>query len=73
DGYLEAINLLGSVPKKTIILEDSKRGVEAAISSWSLTICVKENLPVGYVPPNADIYTTSIRELIQQIESITIC
>ena len=72
DGYLEAINLLGSVPEKTIILEDSNRGIQAAKASGAFTICLQENLPKGYLPPNADKYVTSIRELIQQIESITI-
>lgn len=70
DGYLEAINLLGSVPKNTIILEDSNRGVQAAKASGALTICLLENLQDGYLPSNADKYTKSIQDLIQEIEFI---
>ena len=72
DGYLEAIKILDSRPNLSMILEDSKKGVQAAKASGAFTICLQENLPKGYLPPNADKYTTSIRELIEQIESINI-
>lgn len=70
DGYLQAIKALNSTPNLSIILEDSKRGVQAAKASGALTICLQENLPLGYLPEGADIYTKTIRELINQIDSI---
>ncbi len=70
DGYLEAINRLGSKPNMTIILEDSQRGVKAAKASGALTICLQQYLPKGYLPKDADIYTKSVVELINQIDTI---
>lgn len=70
DGYLEAIKVLNSRPNLSIILEDSKRGVQAAKASGALTICLQEHLPNGYLPEDADIYTKTIKELTNQIERI---
>jgi len=70
DGYLKAIKILNSKPSLSIILEDSKKGVQAAKASGALTICLQENLPNGYLPKGADIYTKTIIELTNQIESI---
>src|SRR5258708_6742327 len=41
EGYLLAMKILGSTPKSTFILEDSKRGVK---NSGAITICLKENV-----------------------------
>lgn len=70
DGYLKAIKTLNSKPSLTVILEDSKRGIQAAKASGALTICLQENLPKGYLPEGADIYAKTIKELISQIENI---
>lgn len=72
DGYITSIKILGAKPNTTIILEDSNRGIKAAKASGALTICLQENLPKGYLPEGADIYTKTIIELTNQIESIYI-
>lgn len=68
DGYLEIINKLGSSPKKTIILEDSNRGIKAGIASKAFTICLTENLPNGYKAKGADLFLDNLKEVIQFIE-----
>lgn len=67
DGYLALIKKLTVAPQRTIILEDSNRGIEAAKRSRALTICLKENLPNGYQPKNADIYIEKMADLVRII------
>lgn len=69
DGYLETIKMLGSNPKKTIILEDSNKGIKAAKASGAFTICLLENLPQNYRPKEADIYAETISDVIKYISS----
>ena len=69
-GYLRVMEVLGSSPSSTIILEDSSKGVQAAKASGALTICLQEHLPNGYLPEGADIYTKTIKGLTNQIENI---
>jgi HAD superfamily hydrolase (TIGR01509 family) len=69
DGYLEVIKKLGSIPEKTIILEDANKGIAAAKTSGALTICLKENLPKSYKPVGADLYMNNLQEVIAFIET----
>jgi beta-phosphoglucomutase-like phosphatase (HAD superfamily) len=64
DGYIKAMEILQAAPEKTIILEDSNKGIEAAKKSGAFTICLKENLPAGYKPAGADLYVNTIAQLI---------
>lgn len=66
DGYLEAIKNLNSIPSKTLILEDSNKGIKAAKSSGAFTICLTEHLPANYISEGADMYVKSIKELINK-------
>lgn len=70
DGYLEAIKTLRSVPEKTIILEDSNKGIASAKASGAITICLKEYLPAGYIPTGADIYFEKLSDLIKILEAL---
>ena len=71
DGYIMAIRELNSTPDKTIIIEDSQRGVTAAKASGALTICFTRHLPKNYKPIGADFYVKDINELMKQIERIS--
>ncbi len=70
DGYLKAIEKLGSKPGLTIILEDSQRGVDSAKASGAFTICLKEYLPKNYLPQGADMYVETIDELIEKVPKL---
>ncbi|KKR29801.1 MAG: HAD-superfamily hydrolase, subfamily IA, variant 3 [Candidatus Gottesmanbacteria bacterium GW2011_GWC2_39_8] len=62
DGYRKAMLSLGSIPKSTIILEDSEQGIKAAKASKALTICFRENLESGKT--DADVSVNTIENLI---------
>ena len=64
DGFLEAIKQLGSVPEKTIILEDSNKGLLAAKASGAFTICLREHLPDGHVSEKADMTINDLKTLM---------
>ena len=68
DGYKESMRILGSIPRTTIVLEDSNSGIRAAKASNALTICLKENLPMGYNSEGADVYIEKINELVERLE-----
>jgi HAD superfamily hydrolase (TIGR01509 family) len=70
DGYLAAIKKMGSVPEKTIILEDSNRGIQAGKASGALTICLKENLPDGYIAEGADMYVENLQTLMKFLDEL---
>lgn len=70
DGYLEAIRILKSTPDKTIILEDSHRGVSAAKASGAFTICLTEHVLEEDIPGGADRYVKTVKELISQIKAL---
>jgi len=70
EGYLKAIRILDSKPSLTMILEDSKRGVQAAKASSALTICLQEHLPKRYLPEGADLYVKTVIDLVNKIETI---
>ncbi|HLC87817.1 MAG TPA: HAD family phosphatase [Patescibacteria group bacterium] len=69
-GYIEAMKKLNSSPAKTIILEDSNKGIESAKKSGALTICLREHLRKNYLPRGADIYIDDIAGLIRILEVI---
>lgn len=69
DGYSEMIKKLGSIHEKTIILEDSNRGIKAAKASGALTICLKENLPKNYEPKGADLFMNNLQEVMSFIKN----
>lgn len=70
EGYLEAIQKLNSSPEKTIILEDSNKGLISAKATGALTICLREHLPANHVPKEADIYIDDLASLIKILEVI---
>src|SRR3989344_2111172 len=67
-GYLEAMKKLNSTPGKTIILEDSNKGIQSAKKSGALTVCLREHLRKNYLPQGADIYIDDLASLIKLLE-----
>ncbi|HEX9804082.1 MAG TPA: HAD family phosphatase, partial [Candidatus Dojkabacteria bacterium] len=63
DGYKKAMELIGTTPENTIILEDSNTGIEAGQTSGALTIGLRQNLPEGYVQKGADLYAENLESL----------
>ncbi len=70
DGYREAIKKLGSIPEKTIILEDSNKGLAAAKASGAFTICLREHLPSEYISEDADMYIEKLQTLMKFLDEI---
>ncbi|HSW97513.1 MAG TPA: HAD family phosphatase [Candidatus Saccharimonadales bacterium] len=70
DGFLEAIKMLGSTPEKTIILEDSNRGIASAKASGAFTICLREHLEKEYQSEGADMYVENLRTLLTFLDEI---
>lgn len=70
DGFLEAIKQLGSTPKKTIILEDSNKGLLAAKASGAFTICLREHLPDGHVSEKADMTIDNLKTLMTFLDEL---
>lgn len=68
DGYLEAMHLLNASPTKTVILEDSNPGIEAAKATGAYTIGLKENLIDGYVQQGADDYADTMKDVAILVE-----
>ena len=65
---LEAMKKLNSTPGKTIILEDSNKGIQSAKKSGALTVCLREHLRKNYLPQGADIYIDDLASLIKLLE-----
>lgn len=64
DGFLEAIKALDSTPEKSIIVEDSNKGLLAAKASGAFTICLREHLPNGHISEEADMMIENLRTLM---------
>jgi HAD superfamily hydrolase (TIGR01509 family) len=63
DGYLEALKLLNSAPKLSIVLEDSNPGIAAGKASDCYTIGYRGNLIEGYKQEGADAYADTMEEV----------
>jgi len=70
DGFLEAIKELGSTPEKTIILEDSNKGLLAAKASGAFTICLREHLPDDHVSEKADMVVDNLKTLMTFLDEL---
>ena len=68
DGYLEAIQKLGAVPKTSIILEDSNSGIQAAKAAGAYVIAFQGNLVEGYEQKGADAYAGTMDDVIRLVE-----
>lgn len=68
DGFIEAMRVLQSTPEKTIVLEDSNRGIQSAKASGAFTIGFREHLIEGYSQENADIYANTVEDVIKIVE-----
>lgn len=72
DGYLFAMRELGSVPARTVILEDSNTGIQAGVSSGAFTIGLRQNLIPGYEQRGASVYAETMADvltLVREYES----
>ena len=63
DAYLTAMKYLKTQPQQTIILEDSRYGIQAAKASGAHTICLTQFWPKHYSAPGADRYVNSLKEV----------
>ncbi len=71
DGYLEAMKVLGSAPEKTIILEDSNKGIASATASGAFTICLREHLSREYISEGADMYIENLKRLLTFLDEVS--
>lgn len=62
DGYLAAMKELHADPKKTIIIEDSQTGVNAALATQTYTCCFTAHVEESYAK-GAHVYANTISEL----------
>ena len=62
-GYLTAIQALGATPKTSVIIEDTKKGVQAAKASGAYTICFTKYLPKNYLPTGANKYIDDLKDV----------
>jgi len=70
DGYLEAMKVLDASPEKTIILEDSNKGVTSAKASGGFTICLREHLANDYISEGADMYIKNLKTLLTFLDEL---
>lgn len=70
DGYLLAMKKLDSTPKQTVIVEDTKRGIDAAKKSGAFTVCLMQYVPVDRVVEGADEYIQRLSELPGILEKL---
>lgn len=70
DSYIEAMNIVNASPKKTIILEDSNRGIAAAKASGAFTIAYTQHLIPGYVQTKADAKAKDIYGVLDLVQNI---
>jgi len=70
DGYREAMNIIQAPPSKTLVLEDSRHGINAGLAAGAFTICLRQNWPDGYEAKGADLYVDSLPSLREKINSI---
>lgn len=68
DGFLEAFRVLNAEPKRSIILEDSNLGIEAAKASGAYVIGFRGNLVEGYEQTGADAYANTMEEVARIVE-----
>jgi len=68
DGYTEAIKILSASPQKTIILEDSNRGIAASKAAGAFTIAYTQHLVPGYVQVEADAKAKNVYEVLKIVK-----
>lgn len=68
DGYIRAMEKLGSNPEDTIILEDSNNGIAAAKASGAFVVGLREHLPSSYISKGADKYVHNLAELEEYLK-----
>jgi HAD superfamily hydrolase (TIGR01509 family) len=68
DGYLEAMDHLGSRPETTLVLEDSNTGIRAAKAAGALTIGFRQHLVPGYEQTGADVYADTMDGVLRIVK-----
>ncbi len=69
DGYREALRRLDADPKKSIVLEDSNRGIASGKSAGCYVIGYSGHLVDGYKQTGADAYANTMVDVIKLVES----
>ncbi len=67
DGYLRAIEALGSTPEQTIVVEDSNNGIASAKASGAYAVGFRQHHDAEYKLNGADKYVDSMKELEEYI------
>lgn len=71
DGYVSAISGLAADSVRSVILEDSNFGIQAAKASGAFTIAFRGNLLPGYEQTGADAYADTMDDVIKLVEKFT--
>lgn len=69
DGFLEALRQLDADPKKSIILEDSNRGIASGKAAGCYVIGYSGHIVEGYQQSGADAYAKTMDDVIRLVES----
>jgi beta-phosphoglucomutase len=69
DGFLEALRRLNADPKRSIVLEDSNRGIASGKAAGCYVIGYRGHLVDGYEQTGADAYAETMRDVIGLVES----
>lgn len=69
DVYLQAINKLGVIAAKTVIIEDSITGLQAGRAAGAKLVAIASTYPVDALMPHADLVINSFTEIgLQQLD-----
>lgn len=68
DGYIEVLQKLNADPEKSIVLEDSNTGIQAAKASRAYVIGFRGNLVPGYEQDGADTYAETMQGVMGVVE-----
>ncbi len=69
DGYREALRRLDAEPKRSIVLEDSNRGIASGKAAGCYVIGYRGHLIEGYEQTGADAYADTMDDVIKLVES----
>lgn len=68
DGYIEVLQKLNADPERSIVLEDSNTGIQAAKAAGAYVIGFRGNLVPGYEQGGADTYAETMNGVVSVVE-----
>ena len=69
DGFLAALKTLDADPQRSIVLEDSNFGIQAAKAAGCYVVAFRGNLVEGYEQTGADAYADTMGDVIKLVEN----